>query len=142
MYSTIIVVWSCDVKCVDSRVLSWLLESGPASGSGTGGGTHSERESVSSCGKHRRRSASPPTPAQPFVADPSMPPLPSPHTATQLEEARRRLIEDEARSKQTRPRSVSCTAFRLSSFILFRGLRYRKFEVGTIRYCINSMCRQ
>jgi hypothetical protein len=30
-------------------------------------------------------------PSQPFVADPSMPPLPSPNTATQLEEARRRL---------------------------------------------------
>lgn len=34
-------------------------------------------------------------PAQPFVADPSMPPLPLPHTDTQLEEARRRLIEEQ-----------------------------------------------
>lgn len=36
---------------------------------------------------------------QPFVGDPLMPPLPSPHTATQLEEARRRLIEDDTRGK-------------------------------------------
>lgn len=76
------------------------MESGTSTGQGVVS-THSERESVSSCGKHRRRSASPPAPAQPFVADPSMPPLPSPHTATQLEEARRRLIED---TKSTRPR--------------------------------------
>lgn len=93
--------------------------------------THSERDSNSSCsigqGKTHRlrpnissrgppsRSASlergvsnpaPPAPAQPFVADPSMPPLPSPHTATQLEEARRRLMEDEARPKQSRQRYV------------------------------------
>lgn len=33
-------------------------------------------------------------PAQPFVADPSMPPLPIPNTAIQLEEARRRLEDD------------------------------------------------
>ncbi|XP_021931929.1 axin isoform X2 [Zootermopsis nevadensis] len=43
-------------------------------------------------------------PAQPFVADPSMPPLPLPHTATQLEEARRRLLEEEGRSKAARQR--------------------------------------
>ncbi|XP_075231655.1 protein axin isoform X2 [Lycorma delicatula] len=48
-----------------------------------------------------------PAPAQPFVADPSMPPLPSPHTPTQLEEARRRLLEDELRSKQPRQRYSS-----------------------------------
>ncbi|XP_071444021.1 axin [Hetaerina americana] len=34
------------------------------------------------------------SPAQPFVADPCMPPLPLPHTPTQLEEARRRLEDD------------------------------------------------
>jgi axin 1 len=34
-------------------------------------------------------------PAQPFVADPGMPPLPQPNTATQLEEARRRLLEED-----------------------------------------------
>lgn len=40
-------------------------------------------------------------PAQPFVADPSMPPLPLPNTVTQLEEARRRLEDDvRPRSKQ------------------------------------------
>ncbi|KAG8280444.1 Axin-1 [Homalodisca vitripennis] len=93
----------------DNWVMSWLMESG----TGTGGvvSTHSERESVSSCGKHshRRRSASPPAPAQPFVADPSMPPLPSPHTPTQLEEARRRLLEDELRTKQSRPRFGVCS---------------------------------
>ncbi|XP_076275789.1 protein axin isoform X1 [Rhynchophorus ferrugineus] len=38
------------------------------------------------------------SPAQPFVADPSMPPLPIPNTVTQLEEARRRL-EDDVRRK-------------------------------------------
>ncbi|XP_054283765.1 axin-like isoform X2 [Macrosteles quadrilineatus] len=74
----------------DSRVLSWLMESGPVTE-----GRSSQDSSVASL--HRRRSASPPAPAQPFVADPSMPPLPSPHTATQLEEARRRLMEDESR---------------------------------------------
>lgn len=40
-------------------------------------------------------------PAQPFVADPSMPPLPQPHTATQLEEASRRLMDV---SHRQRPR--------------------------------------
>lgn len=39
-------------------------------------------------------------PAQPFIADPNMPPLPPPHTATQLEEARRRLMEDDLRNRQ------------------------------------------
>ncbi|XP_030757670.1 axin isoform X2 [Sitophilus oryzae] len=38
------------------------------------------------------------SPAQPFVADPSMPPLPIPNTVAQLEEARRRL-EDDVRKK-------------------------------------------
>lgn len=40
-------------------------------------------------------------PAQPFVADPNMPPLPSPNTAIQLEEARRRLstMEDDSRTR-------------------------------------------
>jgi hypothetical protein len=33
-----------------------------------------------------------------------MPPLPLPHTATQLEEARRRLLEEEGRSKAVRQR--------------------------------------
>ena len=46
------------------------------------------------------------SPGQPFVADPSMPPLPSPHTSDQLEEARRRLLEDE-RGKISRGRMSS-----------------------------------
>jgi hypothetical protein len=33
-----------------------------------------------------------------------MPPLPLPHTATQLEEARRRLLEEEGRTKAVRQR--------------------------------------
>lgn len=90
--------------------------------------THSERDSNSSCSigqskSHRIRNVgsrgpqsrstslersannpAPTAPAQPFVADPSMPPLPSPDTATQLEEARRRLMEDEGRSKSARQR--------------------------------------
>jgi hypothetical protein len=33
-----------------------------------------------------------------------MPPLPLPHTATQLEEARRRLLEEEGRAKTVRQR--------------------------------------
>ncbi|KAG8231456.1 hypothetical protein J437_LFUL000173 [Ladona fulva] len=40
------------------------------------------------------------SPAQPFVADPCMPPLPLPHTPTQLEEARRRL-EDDVRTRSS-----------------------------------------
>lgn len=36
-------------------------------------------------------------PAQPFIADPNMPPLPSPNTAVQLEEARRRLMDEDLR---------------------------------------------
>lgn len=43
-------------------------------------------------------------PAQPFVADPNMPPLPPPHTATQLEEARRRLDEEMRLRQSTRQR--------------------------------------
>ncbi|XP_024084321.1 axin isoform X3 [Cimex lectularius] len=93
----------------DNRVMSWLIESDR-----TGCCSHSERDSerASSCsggsrydGKHHARPnpvRSPPSgPAQPFIADPSMPPLPSPHTPTQLDEARRRL-EDQARCKQNR----------------------------------------
>ncbi|XP_032673737.1 axin isoform X2 [Odontomachus brunneus] len=37
-------------------------------------------------------------PAQPFVADPGMPPLTPPHTAIQLEETCRRLMEERARA--------------------------------------------
>uniref|UniRef100_A0A146KVZ0 Axin-1 n=3 Tax=Lygus hesperus TaxID=30085 RepID=A0A146KVZ0_LYGHE len=96
------------------KVMTWLIESDRS-----GCCSHADRDSerASSCsgnsrfeGKHHSRPTtvrgrrSPPTgPAQPFIADPSMPPLPSPHTPTQLDEARRRL-EDQARSKQTRQR--------------------------------------
>ncbi|XP_059476369.1 axin-1 isoform X2 [Neocloeon triangulifer] len=48
-------------------------------------------------------------PNQPFVADPSMPPLPSPNTATQLEEARRRLedVKGKTVSRQRHGTSIS-----------------------------------
>lgn len=91
----------------DSRVLTWLMESDTRTRCA---GTHSElsggkrhrkwgsrsssTERGGSCGGGRRE------PQQPFVADPNMPPLPPPHTATQLEEARRRLMEDEIRGRQ------------------------------------------
>ncbi|XP_046143749.1 axin isoform X2 [Osmia bicornis bicornis] len=81
----------------DIRLLSWLKETdkkadvkhsrhGKKYGSRSGSLERTTRETWG-------------VPAQPFVADPGMPPLPQPHTATQLEEARRRLIEeDRARS--------------------------------------------
>ncbi|XP_024228064.1 axin isoform X4 [Bombus vosnesenskii] len=81
----------------DIRLLSWLKETdkkadikhsrhGKKYGSRSGSLERTNRETWG-------------VPAQPFVADPGMPPLPQPHTATQLEEARRRLIEeDRARS--------------------------------------------
>ncbi|XP_076292138.1 protein axin isoform X2 [Lasioglossum baleicum] len=79
----------------DIRLLSWLKESdkkdvkhsrhGKKYGSRSGSLERTNRETWG-------------VPAQPFVADPGMPPLPQPHTATQLEEARRRLIEEGARS--------------------------------------------
>lgn len=40
------------------------------------------------------RSGSAERPGQPVATDPQMPPLPSPHTPTQLDEARRRLLLD------------------------------------------------
>ncbi|XP_044732695.1 axin isoform X2 [Chrysoperla carnea] len=46
-------------------------------------------------------------PSQPFVADPGMPPLPSPHTPTQLEEARRRLLESDTSSRNRHKDSSS-----------------------------------
>lgn len=77
----IFIAWKNDFKC-------WLKRSKQLNGSRPG-----SQEIFSAC------SALPPlntgawsnAPSQPFVADPSMPPLPSPNTATQLEEARRRL---------------------------------------------------
>lgn len=111
-------------------VASWLNESDRIVSSSTGAGSHSalsgERESNSSS-KHRKSISGSHSrsktgagdrtmsmmsgggsgrnntlPAQPFVADPSMPPLPLPHTDTQLEEARRRLIEEQR--DQCKPR--------------------------------------
>lgn len=45
-------------------------------------------------------------PAQPFVADPGMPPLTLPNTAIQLEEARRRLMEDDLRTRSKQRYSI------------------------------------
>lgn len=81
--------------CKDTRLLSWLKETdkkadikhsrhGKKYGSRSGSLERTSRESWG-------------VPAQPFVADPGMPPLPQPHTATQLEEARRRLLAEEER---------------------------------------------
>ncbi|KAL3273078.1 hypothetical protein HHI36_014533 [Cryptolaemus montrouzieri] len=102
----------------DNRVLAWLMESDRSSKSQSG--PHSE---VS--GKHRSHRTSPISsrhrgkgfgtsrsnslergntaeslgPAQPFIADPNMPPPPLPSTIIQLEEARRRLMDDEFRTR-------------------------------------------
>ncbi|XP_060521598.1 axin-1 isoform X2 [Cylas formicarius] len=100
----------------DSRVLAWIMQADP---SGRGAGhTHSEmsmrhRSAHRTAGsatspiaaRHRKgfgsRSSSVERssvgrtalgPAQPFVADPSMPPLPLPNTDIQLEETSRRLL--------------------------------------------------
>lgn len=88
------------------RVMDWLKKL-DKSGRGIGH-THSEmavphRSATSpNANRHRKgygsRSSSlerncSTKPAQPFVADPNMPPLPSPHTDTQLEEVNRRLGE-------------------------------------------------
>ncbi|BET01889.1 Axis inhibition protein [Nesidiocoris tenuis] len=92
------------------KVMSWLNENDSSCSH-----SHADRDSekASSCSGGSRYARpnpvrgrrSPPTgPAQPFVADPSMPPLGPPHTPTQLDEARRRL-EDQVRCKQTRQRS-------------------------------------
>lgn len=106
----------------DNRVLAWLMES-DKSGRGA---SHTHSEMSLKHRSHRTSSATSPiagrhrkgfgsrsnslernsgagnlVPAQPFVADPSMPPLPSPNIAIQLEEARRRLEDDvRTRAKQ------------------------------------------
>ncbi|KAJ8949071.1 hypothetical protein NQ318_016973 [Aromia moschata] len=110
----------------DNRVLAWLMES-DKSGRGA---SHTHSEMSLKHRSHRTSSATSPNasrhrkgfgsrssslernscsgnlgPAQPFVADPSMPPLPSPNIAVQLEEARRRL-EDDVRTR-SRQRSSS-----------------------------------
>ncbi|XP_057665598.1 axin-1 isoform X1 [Diorhabda carinulata] len=112
----------------ENRVLNWLLES-DKSGRGQ---SHTHSEMSLKHRSHRTSSATSPSagrrrkgfgsrssslerssgnanlvPAQPFIADPNMPPLPSPNTAIQLEEARRRLLEDDIRNrpKQRSPAS-------------------------------------
>ncbi|KAK9737109.1 Axin beta-catenin binding motif [Popillia japonica] len=110
------------VPTKEHRVLAWLMDSN--TGSRSTGYTHSEMSAKHR--GHRSSSATSPNasrhrkghgsrssslerssaasslgPAQPFVADPNMPPLPSPNTAIQLEEARRRLstMEDDSRTR-------------------------------------------
>nr|CAD7441682.1 unnamed protein product [Timema bartmani] len=118
--------------CKDSRVLSWLLES-EKQGGPSGPHSHNDRDkhrlragtaTSPIATRHSRKPVVPYTgsrsgslerssgtvswggtgPAQPFVADPCMPPLPLPHTPTQLEEARRRLLEEEGRARSSRQR--------------------------------------
>jgi axin 1 len=93
----------------DSRVLTWLMDSDRSGKVGGGTHAHSEmavREGVSR--KYAKRYGSRSNslernsvtgPAQPFIADPSMPPLPLPNTDIQLEEIRRRLTEDDIRTR-------------------------------------------
>ncbi|XP_028131949.1 axin-1 isoform X1 [Diabrotica virgifera virgifera] len=111
----------------ENRVLNWLLES-DKSGRGT---SHTHSEMSMKHRSHRTSSATSPSagrrrkgfgsrssslerssgsgilPAQPFIADPNMPPMPVPNTALQLEEARRRLLEEDIRNrpKQRSPSS-------------------------------------
>lgn len=118
----------------DTRVLTWLMESDrpartplhthsemsmkhrshrPSSATSPNANRHRknynhsrssslERGSVtSSLGERSDRIREP---AQPFVADPNMPPMQPPHTTIQLEEARRRLMEDDLRGRQNRQR--------------------------------------
>ncbi|KAF5293498.1 hypothetical protein FQA39_LY02983 [Lamprigera yunnana] len=97
----------------DNRVLAWVMESDRAGRSS--GYTHSEMSGKHS--RHRKaysgsRSSSMERtnagnnlgPAQPFVADPNMPPLSLPNTSIQLEEVRRRL-EDDVRTTRFRQKS-------------------------------------
>ncbi|XP_046734334.1 axin isoform X2 [Diprion similis] len=87
----------------DSRLLSWLKESDKKSDSKHS--RHGKKYGSRSGSLERTSRETWGVPAQPFVADPGMPPLPQPHTATQLEEARRRLMEeDRARGGSSRQR--------------------------------------
>ncbi|KAI4492575.1 hypothetical protein M0804_002366 [Polistes exclamans] len=80
--------------CKDIRLLSWLKESDTKKAD-TKHSRHGKKYGSRSGSLERTSRESWGVPAQPFVADPGMPPLPQPHTATQLEEARRRLAEEE-----------------------------------------------
>ncbi|XP_044758635.1 axin isoform X2 [Coccinella septempunctata] len=103
----------------DNRVLAWLMEADRSTKSQSG--PHSELSS----GKHSRhrvkgfvgsrsnsleRGAGAETlgPTQPFIADPNIPLPPLPNTINQLEEARRRLLDDDFR---TRSRVRSSTKY-------------------------------
>ncbi|XP_031353608.1 axin isoform X2 [Photinus pyralis] len=112
----------------ENRVLAWVIES-DRSGRGTGY-THSEmsgkhsrhRKAYSgsrSSSMERNSVANSLVPAQPFVADPSMPPLPLPNTAIQLEEARRRL-EDDVRTTRFRQKYES-----RNWYLFFKSLYFR-----------------
>ncbi|XP_043479225.1 axin isoform X1 [Leptopilina heterotoma] len=74
----------------DRRLLSWLKDSDK------GSDVKYVRQQLnlygSRSGSLERSNQDMLAPAQPFVADPGMPPLPQPHTDTQLEEAKRRLL--------------------------------------------------
>lgn len=85
----------------DSRVLTWLMESDRSTKT-TPSHAHSEMAVGRKYGKKygsRSNSLERSEPAQPFIADPSMPPLPHPNTDIQLEEIRRRLTEDDGRMR-------------------------------------------
>ncbi|XP_022905117.1 axin isoform X2 [Onthophagus taurus] len=104
----------------DTRVIAWLMESDkgtrttaythselsgkyrghrPPSAVSPGAGRHRKGHGSRSSSLERATAAGSLGPAQPFVADPNMPPLPIPNTAVQLEEARRRLLEEDVRTK-------------------------------------------
>ncbi|KAG7187893.1 hypothetical protein KM043_013862 [Ampulex compressa] len=90
----------------DIRLLSWLKETDKKTDAKHG--RHSKKYGSRSGSLERTTRENWGVPAQPFVGDPGMPPLPQPHTATQLEEARRRLIEeDRTRANKQRHSSIS-----------------------------------
>ncbi|XP_012273577.1 axin [Orussus abietinus] len=89
----------------DSRLLSWLKESDKKDSKH---GRHGKKYGSRSGSLERANREAWGVPAQPFIADPGMPPLPQPHTATQLEEARRRLMEEDRARGCTRQRHPAC----------------------------------
>ncbi|CAG9857901.1 unnamed protein product [Phyllotreta striolata] len=94
------------------RVIAWLIDSNKSqSTSHTGHQSHTSHSEMSLKYTRRRKGfglsrsnsleRASLVPAQPFMADPNMPPLPLPNTAVQLEEARRRLLEEDQRTRLT-----------------------------------------
>ncbi|XP_014235308.1 axin isoform X1 [Trichogramma pretiosum] len=81
----------------DTRLLNWLKENDTGSSYCVGKPELKARH---------KRSAN--LPQQPFVGDPGMPLLPQPHTATQLEEAKRRLEYEQSRSNSKQRNSSQC----------------------------------